>query len=172
MTDKKARRQRSRPSAARPHLAPGYGINPLDTAGMMVWDEVRERLANERNYWVATTYPDGRPHVMPVWGVWLDETFYFATDTASRKGRNLATNSNVVVHLESGDDVVILEGGVEEVVQPPLLHRFAEAYEGKYQVRPDVNSATTKVYCLRPRVAFAWQEKDFPKSATRWSFGL
>jgi pyridoxine/pyridoxamine 5'-phosphate oxidase len=151
-------------------MAPGYGINPLDTAGMMVWDEVRDRLAKGRNYWVATTYPDGRPHVMPVWGLWLDETFYFATDTASRKGRNLAANPNVVVHLESGDNVVILEGRVEEVMESALLVRFSDAYEVKYQFRPDVNNAASKVYRLRPKVAFAWQEKDFPTTATRWSF--
>jgi pyridoxine/pyridoxamine 5'-phosphate oxidase len=137
---------------------------------MMVWDEVRDRLAKERNYWVATTHPDGRPHVMPVWGLWLDETFYFATDTASRKGRNLAANPNLVVHLESGDDVVVLEGSATEVIEPSLLQRFVDAYEMKYQFRPDVNSITAKVYCLRPRVAFAWHEKDFPQSATRWSF--
>ena len=170
MTKRKEGIQQQRPSADRPHLAPGYGINPLDTAGMMVWDEVRDRLAKERNYWVATTHPDGRPHVMPVWGLWLDETFYFATDTASRKGRNLVANPNLVVHLESGDDVVIIEGSAEEVMEPPLLQHFAEDYQMKYQIRPDVNSATAKVYSLRPKVAFAWQEKDFPTTATRWSF--
>jgi hypothetical protein len=107
---------------------------------------------------------------MPVWGLWLDETFYFATDTASRKGRNLAANPNVVVHLESGDDVVILEGSAEEVMEPPLLQHFAEDYQMKYQIRLDVNSRNSKVYRLHPRVAFAWEERDFLQSATRWSF--
>lgn len=69
-----------------------------------------------RNYWVVTTRSDGKPHSVPVWSIWLDETFYFGTDRRSRKGRNLATNPGLVVHLESGDDVVILEGVAEEVV--------------------------------------------------------
>lgn len=170
MTKRKGGSQHQGPSTDRPHMAPGYGINPLDTAGLMAWDEVCDRLAKERNYWVATTRPDGRPHVTPVWGLWLDETFYFATDPASRKGRNLVANPNLVVHLESGDDVVVLEGSAAEVIEPSLLQRFTEDYHVKYQIRPDVNSRNSKVYRLRPRVAFAWHEKDFPQSATRWSF--
>jgi len=109
---------------------------------------------------------------MPVWGVWLDQVLYFSTDPVSRKGRSLAANPNMVVHLESGDDVVVLEGSAAEVIEPSLLQGFVDAYEMKYQFRPDVNSITAKVYCLRPRVAFAWHEKDFPQSATRWSFGV
>jgi PPOX class probable F420-dependent enzyme len=154
----------------RPQMPAGYGIGPEHTSEMLPWSVVSDRLARERNYWVATTHPDGRPHVMPVWGLWLEQTFYFATDPASRKARNLEANPNVVVHLESGDDVVVLEGSAEAVVEPSLLQRFAEAYEIKYRFRPEVNGTTAKVYCLRPEVAFAWQEKDFPRSATRWSF--
>lgn len=127
-------------------------------------------LVAARNYWVATARPDGRPHASPVWGLWLDGAFLFATDPASQKGRNLAANPDLVVHLESGDDVVILEGRAEEVADPSLLERFTEAYEDKYQVRPEVDPAQSGVYRLRPRVVFAWRERDFPTSATRWRF--
>ena len=41
-----------------------------------------------------------------------------------RKGRNLAENPNVAVHLESGDDVVILEGVAEVVTDPGLVERL------------------------------------------------
>jgi len=105
--------------------------------------------------------------VAPVWGLWLDEAFYFSTDPASRKARNLQANPAQVVHLESGDDVVILEGTAEGVADPSLRARFAEAYHAKYQIRPDVGDAAL-VYGLRPRVAQAWREQDFPNSATRW----
>ena len=40
------------------------------------------------------------------------------------------------MHLESGDDVVIREGSAEEITDPVLLTRFADAYEAKYQLRP------------------------------------
>ncbi len=149
----------------------GYGIDLVHTARMISWSFVRDRLTSERNYWVATMRPDGRPHAMPVWGIWLDEMLYFSTNPASRKGRNLAANPNAVVHLESGDDVVILEGIVEEVMEPPLLVRFADVYEAKYQFRPNVSDVASRVYRLRLKVAFAWKEKDFLGTATRWSFG-
>jgi len=58
---------------------------------------------------------DGLPHAVPVWGVWVDGALYFGTDRRSRKARNLATNQGAVVHLESGDDAVILEGFAEEI---------------------------------------------------------
>jgi len=106
---------------------------------------------------------------MPVWGLWLDGAFVFATDAASRKGRNLAVNPNASVHLESGDDVVILEGVMETLSGTSSLKRFVDAYDAKYKVRPDVSDAP--VYRLRPTAAFAWREKDYPTSATRWAFG-
>ena len=114
--------------------------------------------------------PRGRPHAIPVWGIWLEGNFYFATDRTSRKARNLAANPRIVVHLESGDDVVSVEGRAEEVVDTALLVRFCDAYEAKYRFRPDPGNAANVVYRLHQCVALAWREQDFPKSATRWSW--
>ena len=101
----------------RPYAA-GYGIRS-DDEGMLSWRFVDERMAGARTYWVATTRPDGRPHVAPVHGLWLDGTFYFGGDPRSRKSRNLAANPNVAVHPEGDDgDVVILEGVAEAVSDP------------------------------------------------------
>jgi hypothetical protein len=71
------------------------------------------------------------------------------------------------VHLESGDDVVILEGRAEEITDPVLLTRFADAYEAKYQLRPGTDGGAP-IYGLQPRVVHAWRERDFPQSATSW----
>jgi hypothetical protein len=149
----------------------GYGL--LDAkggAGLLSWDWVEERMAGARNYWIGTTRPDGRPHVMPVWGIWLGGTFYFSTGRRSRKARNLDANASLVVHLESGDEAVILEGVAERVTELPLLTQYADAYDKKYKFRPDPTDAEGLVYALRPQVAFAWRERDFPGSATRWRF--
>src|SRR3712207_802185 len=107
------------PEAQRPHM-PGYGIHPA-ADGLLDWSQVTAQLEQARNYWVATTRPDGRPHAAPVWGVWLDGAFYFGTGRTSVKGRNLAANPALTVHLESGDDAVILEGVAEPVTDPALL---------------------------------------------------
>ncbi len=135
---------------------------------MLPWVWASERLASTGNYWVVTARPDGRPHAVPVWGVWLDETFYFGTDRESRKARNLAAGSGLVVHLESGDEVVILEGAAEKVTEASRLDRFADAYEAKYGFRPDTTGAVVVTYVLRPRAAYGWLERDFVKSATRF----
>src|SRR5213078_895996 len=73
------------PRASRPHMH-GYGILDADSGkGLLPWTWATERLAKARNYWVSTSRPDGNPHLMPVWGIWLDDAFCFSTGTKSRK---------------------------------------------------------------------------------------
>src|SRR5919199_4432032 len=127
---------------SRPDLPEDYGVcDQTSGAGMLPWSRVTERLESARNYWVVTTRSDGKPHSVPVWGIWLDETFYFDTDRRSRKGRNLATNPGLVVHLESGDDVVILEGVAEEVVDSSLLAHIGDVYAAKYGLSGGIPAA-------------------------------
>jgi pyridoxine/pyridoxamine 5'-phosphate oxidase len=150
------------PTASRPGFAPGYGI-PEDEEGMLPWSFATERLEAARNYWIVTAAADGRPHAAPVWGLWLDGAVLFGTSPASRKGRNLARNPRVLIHLESGDEVVILEG---EVDRAPVDERTADVYEAKYDYRPPGE----ELYRLRPRVAYAWVERDYPTTVTRFGF--
>ena len=161
----------SKPRPARPLMPKEYGIKgPKSGSGLIAWENASQKIAVARNYWVGTTRPNGRPQAMPVWGLWLDENFLFSTSRASRKGRNLAQQPYLIVHLESGDDVVILEGLAQEVDDPTLLEKFADAYQAKYQFRPDTGDAKNVTYALHPQVAFAWLESDFPGGATRWQF--
>jgi pyridoxine/pyridoxamine 5'-phosphate oxidase len=145
-----------------------YGLRPAE-AGLLPWSGVTEKLAAARTYWVATTRPDGRPHAVPVWGLWLDGVFYFGTERRSRKARNLAANPAVAVHLPSGDDAVMLEGAASPVTEPARLAAFDDAYFDKYAVRMRDIPGALSVWAVRPRVALAWQEKDFPGTATRWT---
>ncbi len=168
MSEQERPAQRSEPKATRPRMPSDYGIQPLEAGGLIPWSTVTDQLVNARNYWVVTT-GKGRPHAAPVWGIWFDDALYFSTDRASRKSRNLAANPEIVMHLESGDDVVILEGSVEEITDPVLLTRFADAYDAKYQIRP-VADGSSPIYGLRPRVVHAWLEQDFPRTATSWRF--
>jgi hypothetical protein len=155
------------PRASRPGFSEGYGISP-DAEGMLPWAWADERLAAARSYWVGSTRGDGSPHAAPVWGVWLRDGVYFGTSRSSRKGRNLARDPRCVVHLESGDEVVILEGRVEGI---PVDERLADAYEAKYDYRPQPPGGDGEAwYRLRPHVAYAWSERDFPRTATRFTF--
>lgn len=154
--------------ASRPFM-PGYGIQPAaEGSGLLPWGHVGERMAAARNYWVGTTRADGRPHVAPVWGLWHADAFYFSTGSDSRKALNLANNPAAAVHLESGDDVVILEGEIEVTdakLDAALITELDKAYKAKYKV-PLAGAGA--IYRLRIQRAFAWREADFPGSATRW----
>lgn len=156
---------------SRPDM-PGYGLKDENEGkGLYEWSHVTERMIKSRNYWVCTTRPDGRPHAAPVWGAWVDGALYFGTGTTSVKARNIKANPAVVIHLESGDDTVILEGSLELLTNPDvsLTKKIGDAYEGKYNWRPSDfdNGGWHK---LNHQVAFAWHENDFPSTATRWVF--
>jgi len=155
----------SEPTASRPRFPRGYGI-PESEDGLLSWSWTSERLEGWRNYWLATTNPDGAPHAMPVWGLWLEGAFVFSTSPESRKGRNLARDARAIVHVESDDDVVIVEGQVERIA---LDDPLAALYEAKYEYRPSHNSADEAWYRLEPRLVYAW-DRDYPRTATRFVF--
>jgi hypothetical protein len=150
----------------RPGMPSGYGIS-AEQSGFVAWSWVEEQLGSARSYWVCSTRADGRPHAMPVWGLWLADRLLFSTDPTSLKARNFVERPDVVVHLESGDDVVVLEGRVEGL-DPAVIEAFCDAYDEKYSHRPDPDNEAHGCYQLRPERVLAWRESDFPTSATRF----
>ena len=149
------------PRTDRPHV-PGYGI-PVGRKGLLDYRHVIDTFGGARNIWVCTVRPEGRPHAMPVWGVWVGDKLYFGGGPDTRKARNLDHNPNVVVHTESGDEVAIVEGTVEKITDPERLRVIDDAYEAKYEMRHG-----PPVWAVTPVVAFGWTE--FPKTMTRWTF--
>ena len=136
------------------------------------------RLRAATIYWIATTRPDGRPHSMPVWGVWVDGALWFGT--YGQKVRNLAHQPWTVAHLESGEDVAIIEGPVERLPFAEAPPAVAAAYGAKYvdpttgepfRFEAAVESGEDSwLYVLRPRIGHAWVEGAFVETQTRWTF--
>lgn len=160
-------RDRSRPAP------PGYFRAADEGPGLLDWDETARRFALPRNYWVGTASKTGRPHAMPVWGVWLDDRFMFSTSPQSRKARNLRANPQIAVHLEDGAAVIIIEGRATEVRDRTDLSAFLEAYNPKYHWNFTLDQVAEGVFAVRPESAFAWlgDEGDaFAGTATRWRF--
>lgn len=160
----------TQPKASRPHM-PGYGILDADSGkGLLPWNWATERLSKSRNYWVATTRPDGNPHTMPVWGVWVDDAFYFSTGTQSRKARNLVENPKCAIGCELGDDQIVLEGLAGLVTDAAMRDKFAKAYSKKYEW--DTEGFDEPVYAVHPTAAFGFSTApgEFIGSATRWVF--
>ncbi|MDQ3327445.1 MAG: pyridoxamine 5'-phosphate oxidase family protein [Chloroflexota bacterium] len=157
------------PRASRLRLPPGYAEAATQEA-IVPWQHAEERIEHARNYWLATTHPEGRPHVAPIWGVWVDGALYFDGIPTARWARNMAANPAVVVHLESGDDVLIIEGvgeDVERVADADLAARIVAAWDAKYG-RAHPRPASDGIFRLRPRAARGWSR--FPDDATRWRF--
>jgi general stress protein 26 len=158
------------PKPERPNIPETYGFTPSTPHTSPDWESVSERLRASRNYWICSVSPDGYPHALPVWGVWVDNGLYFVTKRASKKGRNLLSNPKVAIHLESGDDVVSFQGIVAEVTDPRRLAHVAASYSEKYngdQIDPGIEV----VFELLPRLAFTWLERNYHETATRWRFG-
>jgi nitroimidazol reductase NimA-like FMN-containing flavoprotein (pyridoxamine 5'-phosphate oxidase superfamily) len=159
------------PPAGRPTTpGPSYGVPP--TGGMMIaWSSVADRLRTATGYWLATVTPDGRPHVVPIWGVMVDDDLYLevgAPETA--KVRNLARNPAVAVHLDGADDAVIVLG-TARTARPDahlgavLAAAFTAKYTGYAPAPTDWESGG--LVRIEPRTVLAW--RDMP-TATRWVF--
>ena len=117
-------------------VSPSYG-NPSAVAPP--WDEVERRLTDAALYWIVTVRRDGRPHAVPLCGVWHDGAFWFCTGDAEQKMRNLDHDPHVVVTAgplgahgwDSGKDIAV-EGAAERVTDEALLDTLAQAWRTKY----------------------------------------
>ena len=157
------------PIVSRPKIPTEYGI-PKNNKGLLPWSHVTDRLSQALHYWICTVGPDRRPHVTPVDGVWLNDRLYIGGSPQTRRHRNLIANPAVSVHLDSSDDVVILQG--EAQLQTPdheLAVQLSKASAAKYGYAPKPEDyETSGVHVFRPHTVFAW--KQFPKDVTRWQF--
>ncbi|GAA0914275.1 pyridoxamine 5'-phosphate oxidase [Virgisporangium aurantiacum] len=146
------------------------------------WADVRTRVAGADDFLLATTDPDGRPHVVPVLGVWLEESVCFATFQQSRKTRNLVRNNGCAVTVPGHDVDLVLEGAAHLVRNAARLQRIADLFPAKYPWwHPFVRdgefydpadtalSDPRHVYAVEPAQVFAFGKED-GFSATRWRF--
>ncbi len=111
----------------------------LTDRGVAPWSTAEERLENPerpRTYWLATVRSDGRPHVMPIIGLWFEGEFYFVSGERTLKGRNLAREPRCVVvtgstTLPSVD--LIIDGVAAMVTDDLQLRRVTEAYRTRME---------------------------------------
>ena len=144
---------------------------PDDT---LCWAEVTARLTPARTYWLCTAMPSGAPHAASVWGVVTGGTLYLYSERRTVKARNLAADPRVVVHLESGEDVLIVRGTAEDLGAPGQAPEVVAALAAKYtgegdrQYLPDADPAFDVVYAIRPQSAMTWRLADYEDSQRRW----
>src|SRR5262245_61723663 len=98
------------PVGERPYM-PDYGVD-TDQWRALPWSWAAQRLTGARNYWVVTVSAQGRPHALPVWGVWDDDEhrFFFSCGPRSRKARNIEANPRVTIASEDTVEAISLAG--------------------------------------------------------------
>jgi nitroimidazol reductase NimA-like FMN-containing flavoprotein (pyridoxamine 5'-phosphate oxidase superfamily) len=117
-------------------IDPRYG-DPSATAPP--WEDIEHLLTNAQLYWIITVRADGRPHAVPLVGVWHDGAFAFCTGSDEQKQRNLDANPQVAVTTgstgmngwDTGKDLVV-EGTVARVTDSDALQALADAWYAKY----------------------------------------
>ena len=155
----------------RPAFPPGYVDKPIS---FLPWDWVAVQLTESRHYWLCSVRPDGRPHVVPRWAVFLDGKIYYDGSPETRHARNIETNPEVALHLESGERVIILEGASVPSAKPsPELGRsLSEAYKKKYKelgYAPGPHSWDEGgLFVFTPRQCIAWSK--FNEDPTKFLF--
>jgi hypothetical protein len=149
---------------------PGYGISgPEDGTGLLPWSWAVERLTASHDYWLATVWPGGRPHMTPVWGVWRDDGIWFSASNGSRKVRNLAADPLATMATDNPLEPVIVEGEVDRIVDAAAIAEFTAEANAKYDTAIPVQFfLDNATMVLRPHRAFGLLESDFAGSPTRW----
>ncbi len=157
---------------------PGYGV-PDDDDGVLPWSWAEARLIRSRNYWLVTVSRRGRPHAMPVWGVWLADLdrFAFSCAPGSRKARNLAENAHVVVAADDTVETVSLEGRAATATDDEgdaMVAAFVAKYEEDDAARAALAAfiRAARIFVVTPERAFGIIERpaEFSTRATRWTW--
>jgi hypothetical protein len=159
----------SSPDADRP-LMPGYGTLPAEEGtGLLPWEWAVERLEKSHDYWIATVWPDGRPHVTPVEGVWMAGALWFSCSPSGRKARNLAADPRCTATTDNAYEPVIVDG--RAVLDLSATGPFTDALNAKYETEYAVAFFDANhLYRIDADKVLALTEADFAGSPTRWRF--
>lgn len=156
------------PVATALEFPPDYGVkpdSPLD------WSGIRARLEQAPAYWLATTRADGRPHTVPLDGIWVDDVWWYGGAAQAVHVRTVAHNPGVVMHLPDTASVVIVEGVVRRVtVSPERAERLAKVSNDKYGYGQTADAYRDSLG-LHPDRVLAWELEPSPfANATRFTF--
>jgi len=154
----------------RPEMPAEYGVGKATEH--VVWSHVEDRLAADRVYWIVTVSAAGRPRVRPVDGMYLDGVLYVGGELSTHWVRELQANPQVSVHLDGGDDVVIVDGTAEVLHgldddQATKLAAISQAKFPEYGMTAESFRGPGPI-AITPRKVIAWT--SFLKDPTRFSF--
>ena len=147
------------PKISRPKFPQGYADNP---ASYVDWEWVAEQMTDAKHYWLSSVRPDGRPHAVPRWGAFIDTKFWYDGSPETRHAQNIMKNPHVSLHLESGHQVVMMEGISKPAGKPTreFARKLAKVIGKKYSedgYSPEPNQWDAGgLYVFTPRQCIAW----------------
>jgi hypothetical protein len=180
------RTARKKAAPARARAATGPQAKNLDIYGAppLAWSRALKQLeaGPKGTFWIATTTPDGRPHLAGIGALWVDGKVYFVTGEQTRKGRNLAENAACAFSVSLNGMDLVIEGTAVRIKDRPTLLRLArryadggwpasvsgEALTAEYSA-PSAGPPPWNLYVVKPRTAFGVGSVE-PGGATRWKF--
>ncbi len=161
------------PRVERPAMS-DYGV-PADLENALPWEWADERLTANRNYWVVTVDAHAQPHAMPVWGVWVDESFWFSCSPNALKARNIANNPKVVVATSDTVEVVSVEGTAAAIPVPyevslAWAHKYGDGTQSVDEMVEFFSSHAAFRVTPSKAIGMIERAEEFAERATRWSW--
>jgi uncharacterized pyridoxamine 5'-phosphate oxidase family protein len=161
------------------NLAELYDLDPIPWSRAL---EALESAEPQARCFLATTRPDGRPHLAGVGALWDDGKVYFVSGAGTRKSRNVAENTHCAIGMAlTGIDLVI-EGAAQRVTDVETLRRLAKRYgdqgwPARVEDRaftydysaPSAGPPPWDLYVVQPTTVFGVLTAE-PGGATRWRF--
>jgi F420H(2)-dependent biliverdin reductase len=131
---------------------------------MILWREIMaqtpsqeslEKLSSQQVIWFCSVRANGRPHMVPIWFVWVSGFFYVSTDPKSVKSRNIRANPRVSLALEDGTHPLICEGAARPVPAPVSVEIKA-AFNQKYEWDLDAEGQYNELIEVTPEKWLSW----------------
>ena len=143
------------PTATSLYLPSVYGA-PTDSP-LMHWVDVEEKLMDAPHYWLVTVGTNGVPIPRPIDGVWVRNLLYFGGHPNTRWRRNLASNSQAAINLETANHPIILEGTVsvsplDQAVAEEVVNKSNE----KYGFGQTADQYLQEACVFHPQTVIAW----------------
>jgi hypothetical protein len=161
------------------NLADLYGLDPIPWSRAL---EALESTEPTQSSFIATSRPDGRPHLAGVGALWDDGAAYFVSGAATRKSRNLEQNASCAISMALKGIDLVFEGVAERVTDDETLRRIAKRYgdqgwpavvkDGAFTYdysAPSAGPPPWDLYAVKPATVFGVLASE-PGGATRWRF--
>ena len=147
----------------------GYQM-PEDSANLLPWDFVTAHMSASQHYWLNTISAAGRPHAVPVWGIWYKNRVHFEGSMKTAWARNLARDPQITIHLPNGEQVVIIDGTAHIIEDDDIdsveWNTLDTLFQSKYQV-----DKGSPYWYVQPRKVLAWDGGGL-QTMTRWIFPI